>query len=201
MSWGRAAGRGVLAAAGVSLGLASGACRKETIATVDGGKPSTFTPLGGARGGDSRFLGKDRSEPAAGERFLVKLERSECYGLCPAYVVEIGSDGAVAYDGKAFVALRGRATSRIDRAATAALAERFEKEGFFQLAWKDPCGAVATDSPTSTITVVHGGRKRTIVDYHGNGCMPPVLRDLEVEVDRVARTAAWVKCDADSCER
>ena len=42
----------------------------------------------------------------------------------------------------------------------------------------------ATDNPTSTLTLVHGGRKRTIRDYHGNECMPPVLRELEAEVDR-----------------
>ena len=33
----------------------------------------------------------------------IKLERTRCYGTCPAYVVTIHGDGRVEYDGKAHV--------------------------------------------------------------------------------------------------
>lgn len=180
------------------VALAGGGCRKETMVVVDGGAPSTVMPAGAA-GGDSRSLGKDRSAPAEDERYVVRLERSVCFGVCPAYWVEIGPEGTVDYDGKSFVGVRGRVSSRVDRAAVAALVERLERAGFFRLEWQDPCSRTVTDSPTSTITFVHGGRKRTIADYRGNSCMPPGLRELEDEVDRVAHTATWVKCDADYC--
>jgi hypothetical protein len=36
-----------------------------------------------------------------------RLERTACYGTCPAYSVEIRGDGSVHYDGRAFVAVRG----------------------------------------------------------------------------------------------
>jgi hypothetical protein len=194
--------RGRLAAVVVVVVVVgSMACRKELIAPLDGGGgPSTVQPSGAA-GGDSRVLGKDRSEAASGERFVVRMERDVCYGVCPAYAVEIGADGAVAYEGKSFVSLRGHATSHVDRAAAAALASRFEQAGFFRLDWRDPCTELSTDSPTTTLTFVHAGRKRTISDYHGNGCMPKVLRELEDEVDRVVGTARWVACDGGYCER
>ena len=70
--------------------------------------------------------------------------------------------------------------------------------GFFRLDWADPCNAVATDNPTATVTFTTGLRTRTIADYHGNGCMPKVLRELEDEVDRVSGTARWVGCNARS---
>ncbi len=69
---------------------------------------------------------------------------------------------------------------------------------------------MATDHATVTLTLVGKGRKRTLVDYLGNGCIPASLRTLAEEVDRIARTDAWTKCekrpnppfpDADWCER
>lgn len=207
MSWGRLAAAGAVGAAGaagaagaVVLVVGATACRKETIALDGGGGPSTVQPSGAA-GGDSRALGKDRSEAASPERFVVRMERGACYGVCPAYAVEIGADGAVEYEGKAFVSVRGHTTSHVGRAAAAALESRFEQAGFFRLEWRDPCNEVVTDNPTTTLTLVHAGRKRTISDYHGNGCMPKVLRELEDKVDRVLGTARWVTCDGGYCER
>ena len=197
MSWGRVVVEVLVVSA---LGLVPGAgCRKETVTAVDGGRPSAVVVAGGAAGGAPRRLGKDRSESADAERYVVRLERSACYGVCPAYVVEVSADGAVAYEGQGFVAVRGRASSRVSAASVAALVARFESAGFFRLDWDDPCDRLSTDSPTSTLTFVRSGRKRTIADYHGNGCMPPVLRELEDEVDRLAGTAAWVTCDGGYC--
>jgi hypothetical protein len=53
-----------------------------------------------------------------------------------AYSVEIGREGTVDYDGKSFVAVAGRASSRIDRASVSALVERLERAGFFRLEWR-----------------------------------------------------------------
>jgi hypothetical protein len=184
----------------VAMALLGAGCRKETIVVDGGSGPSTVLPSG-ATGGDAAVLGKDRSESASQERFVVRMERDACFGLCPAYVVEVGADGAIEYEGKRFVVTRGHVTSHVGRAAVAALEQLFERAGFFRLDWVEPCRDMMTDHPTVTLTLVHAGRKRTIADYHGNGCMPAVLRELEDEVDRVAKTAPLVKCDGGSCDQ
>jgi hypothetical protein len=191
----------VAAVVAVVAVVGSTACRKEVIALDGGGGGPSTVEASGAAGGDSGALRKDRSEAASQERFVVRMERSACYGLCPAYAVELGADGAVGYEGKAFVSVRGHASSHVSHASASALESRFEQAGFFRLEWRDPCDAVSTDSPTTTLTFVHAGRKRTISDYRGNGCMPKVLRELEDEVDRVLGTARWVACDGGYCER
>jgi len=179
--------------------VAVGGCRKESVA-LDHGTPATVAE--GGTTSSSNTLRKDRSETAtAADNFVVRLERSVCYGLCPAYVVTLLVDGTVEYDGQHFVGVRGRASSHVSPGDVVALVNRFEKAGYWDLTWQDPCPHMSTDSPTATLTLVQRGRKRVVVDYHGNGCVPQAIRDLEDDVDRAVRIAVWTKCDADYCER
>jgi hypothetical protein len=177
-----------------SLGIVG--CGKEPAPISLGPRTSEIT--GATASGAVRS--RDTTDPAGDAAFVVKLVRAECYGLCPAYSVELRADGTVEYAGRAYVRDKGPKTSHIDAAAVASLAKRIEDAGFLAMTWKDPCDAVATDNPTATITLVRGDRKRTIENYHGNRCMPKVLRELEDEIDRVAGTAAWTKC-AGYCQR
>jgi len=186
-----------LARAAVTIALFAMGCGKVSVATDPQPPAATATVAeGGATREATTGLGKDRSERADTKGTVVRLERSECYGTCPAYSVEIHGDGSIDYEGNAYVANKGRQRAQIAPDALVALAARFDKAGFFRLDWADPCDAVATDNPTATLTFTTGLRTRTIADYHGNGCMPKVLRDLEDEVDRVAGTARWVECKA-----
>lgn len=148
--------------------------------------------------------------PVAGETFAIRMTRGACYGLCPVYDLEIDADGSVRFEGTRYVRARGRQSATLPAADVAALVARFDATHFFELTWEDPCKNVATDQATVTLTFVARGRKRTLVDYLGNGCVPASLRALAEEVDRVARTEAWTKCekrsnppfpDADWCER
>ena len=156
------------------------------------------------------MAGKDLSMPVAGETFAIRMTRGACYGLCPVYDLEIDADGSVRFEGTRYVRARGRQSATLPAADVAALVARFDATHFFELTWEDPCKNVATDHATVTLTLVARGRKRTLVDYLGNGCVPASLRALAEEVDRVARTEAWTKCekrsnppfpDADWCER
>jgi hypothetical protein len=192
----------------VAVGLLAGvsACGKERVST-------DATPrereVRGASAGRIGAAGKDRSTPASGESFTVRMSRTSCYGLCPEYDVELDADGSVRFNGAHFVRVRGKQAANVPASDVVALLGRFDSARFFDLTWKDPCDAVRTDSATVTLTLVRDGRKRTTVDYLGNGCIPASLRALEEEVDRVARTATWTKCavqpgpmgDVDWCER
>lgn len=184
--------------AAVGLLLLLAACGKES-GTVPDRKPASAETRGA--GADGKTLGKapDLSELASGERFVVRLKREECYGLCPAYTVDIDADGNVTWNGEAYVGHKGPATKKIDAAAVAALTKQFDAIGFMRLSWTECAGA--TDNPTAITTYVKDGRKRTIRDYLGWGCVPPELRELEKEIDRVAGVDTWAKCAGKYCER
>jgi hypothetical protein len=171
-------------------------CGKEPAPISLGPRSGEIT--GATSGGALRP--RDKTEPADGAPYVVKLARDACYGVCPVYSVELRADGTVEYTGKAYVREKGPKTSHVDPAAVAALAKKIESAGFFTMTWEEPCARTATDNPTATTTLVKGDRKRSIAHYHGNHCMPAALLELENEIDRVANTAAWTKCAGDYCD-
>lgn len=124
------------------------------------------------------------------------MKRDGCYGACPVYDLEIDTDGSVRFQGMRYVRVRGKQTSSIPAVDVASLVAGFHSARFFDLPWKDPCdGGVIPDQATVTLTLVDKGRTRTLVDYLGDSCIPRSLRTLADEVDRVARTDAWTKCE------
>jgi hypothetical protein len=176
------------------------ACKKERAFTD--ARPSSST-VSGAISADTPSRGRDQSQPASGdETFVIKLERTGCYGVCPIYTVELRSDGTVDYRGERFVGKRGPVTHKIPAARVEELAKQLEDNGLLAMTWKDPCDSVRTDAATVTTTFVRAGRKRIVRDYHGDGCVPSKLRELEDEIDRVAESDTWTKCPgADYCMR
>src|SRR5690349_11943155 len=96
--------------------------------------------------------------------FTIRLTRTRCFGVCPAYEVEIDAKGAVTYTGRDFVRVTGRHTATIPRAAVAALAAHVERIGFFAL--KDKYSAPITDMPTTYVSVTSNGRTKRIQDYY-----------------------------------
>jgi hypothetical protein len=128
--------------------------------------------------------------PAA-ERFAVTLERGACFGACPEYRVSIDADGAVAFEGRRFVRHVGAAEAQIDVRDVARLLQAFEDADVFAL--RDESVAQVTDLPSYELTVVIDGRRKSIRDYGGLMIdMPPVVEELQNQVDRVAGTARWV---------
>lgn len=139
----------------------------------------------------------------------ITLARSACYGACPAYTVTIHGDGLVHFTTgtpavgavdtvhRQFarsngVLFPGTHEDRIPPEAVDALRKRFEAVGFWHL--KDAYRASAWDIPTQVLTLVIGGKKKTVVDYMGTEAgMPQAVKDLEVTIDRVADTDRWVK--------
>jgi hypothetical protein len=132
--------------------------------------------------------------PAEEGPMQITLQRTECYGYCPAYTVTIDGDGAVTYEGRAFVNVTGRQTAQVASADVARLLERFDAIGFDQL--NDEYRGQMTDLPTTTVTLTRGGRTKQLVDYGGTSVgMPREVRELQAEIDRVAGTARWVLRD------
>ncbi len=143
------------------------------------------------------------------DKLTITLQRSACFGSCPDYSVTIHGDGRVVFstDGEptdavsglhrsyAFssgVLVRGRHEDRIDTAAVDALVQEFREAHFFSL--RNEYTAEITDNPTYVLTVDTGHGRKAVVDYVGEEVgMPRTVTQLEDEVDRVARTARWVR--------
>jgi hypothetical protein len=132
----------------------------------------------------------DTPPPAQGH-VAISLERTVCFGFCPAYRVTITGDGQVTYVGERFVNVRGEQHAAIPAADVQRLLQRFDAVNFNSL--RNEYRAQVTDLPTYTITLERNGRRKAVVDYGGTiAGMPESVRALQDEIDRVANTAQWV---------
>jgi uncharacterized protein DUF6438 len=124
------------------------------------------------------------------EDFVIKLERTACYGRCPVYGVSIDARGNVTYDGTSFVRVVGRQTDRIPISKVAALVQTVDRIRFFEL--ENKYRQLITDLPTTFVTVTRDGHSKQVEDYFG---APKSLRDLEQQIDDMAGTARWIERD------
>ena len=129
--------------------------------------------------------------------FLITLNRTSCFGACPVYSVSIDANGNVTYVGTKFVRIEGRQTDRIPLSRVAELLATAERIRFFELrdryrTIRNPDGSetMVTDLPTAFLTITREGRSKTVEDYLG---APDGLKELERQIDEVARTARWIR--------
>jgi hypothetical protein len=135
-----------------------------------------------------------RPRDAAPVDLSVHMERTRCYGSCPAYQVDIASDGTVSFVGEAFV-VSERGTRRISRERLRAISELVDAAQFFELRDEyvsEGCTGVWTDNPTTKIRIVRAGKTKTIERYHGCEGAPIALDELAAAIDVAAGTAEWV---------
>lgn len=135
--------------------------------------------------------GQGRAFPEApAEAVEIRLERSACFGFCPAYSLTIGGDGRVVFNGDAHTSVRGEVAYRIDRQAVAALVEQFRAADFFSL--EDSYASDVTDIPGTHLSLRIGDRVKRVFDYGGLTVgMPLAVPRLAEAVDRLAGSARW----------
>lgn len=136
----------------------------------------------------------------------IALERSGCYGTCPAYRLTLNRSGAIR-----FLSRNNGDTNRVERDSirprnVAALLWAADSLGFFRLPpiiAKSPelCPDRATDHATVTLGLFGSGRVEQIVDYqgcflrsdHSTAAHLQDLRRFERLVDSVAGSSRWVR--------
>lgn len=134
----------------------------------------------------------------------IVLERSVCYGFCPAYRLTVTRDGAVRF----VTTARSDTVQRADTIAprsVAWLASEAHRAGFYALPRdiardKELCPMAATDQSTATVTIFHAESAHSVVDYHGcymghdlSVASPlPRLRRFENAIDSVAGSKRWL---------
>ena len=128
----------------------------------------------------------------------VTLQRSGCYGYCPAYRVTVFADGRVEYEGMADVKVLGFRSATLGAAELRKLKDELNKAGFLGLrdsydSSEAGCTAVATDSPSVKLSARTDGMLKSVDHYLG--CLGPVsdrLASLENAIDRIAGTQQWI---------
>lgn len=114
---------------------------------------------------------------------FITIERTSCFGSCPAYSAQIYTDGTVIYKGVDSVKITGEKQYKIPRERIKRLLEAFEKIDYFSLKDEyrtDENGMSVTDLPeTITSISINGKRKQVINYYYG----PKKLDELENLID------------------
>ena len=124
---------------------------------------------------------------------VIGLTRNRCYGTCKAYDVEIHPDGTVLFEGRFGVVL-GHSSAHIPARAARALAARFRRIGYLQMADAYNRPPHIFDGPSSVLTsIAFPGCGKRISDNHLSPQSPARLQKLEDEIDRVAHTAQWAR--------
>ena len=132
---------------------------------------------------------------------IIRLERSNCFYICPAYVVTISADGLVTFEGKANVRVLGKAQTQIAVERVRELVTAFLKIKYFSLKdnynrARDGCHISDGDTASVITSIVIGGRSKSV--HHYLGCFPKKehsldgLLSLEEQIDEVANTDQWI---------
>jgi len=122
----------------------------------------------------------------------IRLERSICFGECPAYKVTFRQDGSAIYVGEAYSPMIG--TYEADRASCPAcyfgqLIEWIEQQNFFDL--QDVYNEDMRDTSVTTVTVVHDGKTKAVVSRDPKS--PVKLWGIAMAIDGVVSNLKWNK--------
>jgi len=117
---------------------------------------------------------------------VITLERTLCFGACPAYKITIYRNGLVRYLGNSYVKVTGEQSGRISTDTLALLVRTLCETNFFD--FKDRYEESITDLPTTITSLAINGKTKVVVDYFG---APESLHRLESQIDDVAVTEHW----------
>jgi hypothetical protein len=134
------------------------------------------------------------------------LERSMCFGTCPAYRLRLSDSGEIRFEARNPGDEGRRVTDTVAAATFPSLISRARSIGFFDLPSKIAddsvlCRNRATDHPTVIVTIFTKAQTKRVEDYHGcfetveHEVLPPIarLRSFEVEIDSVLGSSRWVR--------
>jgi hypothetical protein len=113
---------------------------------------------------------------------VISLERTRCYGTCPAYTLVVLADGTVIFHSPTYFVDEGKMNvqkslrpivSKISIAQVNQIVEEFEKANYFALLDKyvdkkeGGCPMEASDSSTVFTSIQIGEKKKSIQHYLG----------------------------------
>ena len=116
---------------------------------------------------------------------LIIINRTVCFGDCPAYSARIYADGTVVYVGVAGVKEMGERRHKISQEAIQALIKEFQRLDYWSLKESyeaDEQGRSSTDQQITTTSICLDGNRKQVVNIYG----PKRLDELEERIDSLA---------------
>lgn len=120
---------------------------------------------------------------------VIGLEHMACPGACPDYSILVYSDGKIMYEGRHYVAIKGKRQSHITKAQVKQLFDEFYRMGYFSL--KDRYDPIARNGAVTKTSIRADGKKKEVVNCHPSQA-PESLYQLEKMIDEIAQSARWV---------
>ena len=108
---------------------------------------------------DDRFGG-----PTPADSLFFSLERTPCFGKCPAYRINVYRSGYATYVGISHTDRQGDHAGRVGTDTMALLLAKAEAVGFF--AMQDKYDGQVTDLPSTIVRVVSKDRNKKVVARH-----------------------------------
>ena len=135
----------------------------------------------------------------------ILLERTVCFGMCPAYRLTVDRTGAVSFESRNPRDSARTATGRVAPSTVDSLYAQAVRVGFFALPdtlMGNPtyCARRATDLPGATVTITTGAGTKSVNDYHGCAADTPAasatlskLRIFEAAIDTLTGSSRWIQ--------
>ena len=117
----------------------------------------------------------------------IGIERTPCFGTCPAYTFIARSDGSFTYSGDSNVKRKGKFTGKVSEYQFNQLARFIRESGYMEL--DDEYFTMVTDHPTVYTLVVMNDKKKTVSNYANAG--PAKLWAIEQLIDKMMDDAKW----------
>jgi len=119
----------------------------------------------------------------------IELERTPCFGACPAYKVTLHRDGSATYEGGAHAPREGDFRGSVDPFDYGRLCHLIESLGFVDLEREYSVGAI-TDLPTVYVRVwSESAGSVSVREYGASG--PVTLWAIQMAIDAVTMRIRW----------
>ena len=145
--------------------------------------------LGGASWARVATAPKPASERVCAEVTMppdatIALERTECFGSCPAYTITLYASGRVTFDGVAWVRTK-HGEGHVLPSEVEGLFRRLTSDCFLEA--REAYGLPIPDASQVAITVSYGGRRQCVAFTQGGLCT--MLERLAAHADAIDRLA------------
>ena len=117
----------------------------------------------------------------------IGIERTVCFGTCPAYTFIVKNDGSFRYKGGKYARRQGEFTGNTSVWRFHQIAKFIKDSGYMEM--EDAYTRAITDNPTTFTMVVMNGKRKVVSNYAD--AAPMKLWAIEQLVDSLMEKAAW----------